>query len=88
MPWKPVVVASFNHPVQAELACSRLRAEGIRACVADAHTISIQPFYSNVLGGVKVLVDELDAHHAISILKEDHSPELEDEGFDGSDGEE
>lgn len=80
--WKPVLIGRFAHPVEAELACSRLQAEGIRARVADANTISIQPYYSALLGGVKLLVDECDAERALQILGEDRSSEAELESAD------
>jgi hypothetical protein len=78
--WKPVLIGSFAHPVEAELACSKLQAEGIQARVADANTISIQPYYSAALGGVKLIVNEEDALQALRILKEDLSMESEETG--------
>jgi hypothetical protein len=78
MKWNPVMIGSFAHPVEAELACSKLESEGIRARVAGANTVSIQPYYSAVLGGVKVLVDESDAKRAMEILREDRTADAED----------
>jgi len=73
MKWNPVMIGSFAHPLEAELARSKLESEGIRARVADANTVSIQPYYSSLLGGVKLLVDEDDAQTALAILAEDHT---------------
>lgn len=77
MSWKPTVIATFNEPLEAQLACSRLEAEGIRAAVADANVIGIDPMYSAALGGVKVVVDEADAQNARALLAEDHSADAE-----------
>lgn len=77
MKWKPVMIGSFANSVEAELACTKLESEGIRARVAGANTISIQPYFSAVLGGVKLLVDEDDAERAMAILREDHTNDAE-----------
>ena len=64
-----VVIAEFSQLVKADLAKARLEAEGIRAVLLDAQTISMNPFYSAALGGVKLAVAEEDASHARAILE-------------------
>jgi hypothetical protein len=39
---------------EADMLCMRLEAEGIKAFIPDQNTASIQPFYSDAMGGVRV----------------------------------
>lgn len=34
----------------------RLEAEGIRAYLQDEHTVTINPLFSNAIGGIKLMV--------------------------------
>ena len=63
-----IVVRVFSHPHEAQLACSALRASGIEAIIADAHIVSANWLYSNLVGGVKILVPSDEAHAAREIL--------------------
>ncbi|MFC6671071.1 DUF2007 domain-containing protein [Marinobacterium aestuariivivens] len=67
----------YDFPWEAQLARSRLEAEGIDAFVADEHTIGMQWLYSNALGGVRVQVDAEDLHRARAILAEDRSEDID-----------
>ena len=66
-------VAVFRDVLDAELARSKLLAEGIDAELADCATIGIAWNYSNALGGVKVLVPSGDVDQAAEILRTDRS---------------
>jgi hypothetical protein len=63
-----VMVASYYAPHDAELARSRLVAEGIRAFVWDATTVGVDPFLAVALRGVKVAVAQRDAGRARALL--------------------
>ena len=63
-------VASFHDPIEAHIACGRLRAEGIAAHVADADMGLVNWEWRLTLGGTRVLVDEIDAEHARRVLRE------------------
>jgi len=65
-----VNIASFHTPESAEVARLALEAESIEAFVADNHTISVLPWYTIAIGGVRILVSESDAVRARSILSE------------------
>jgi hypothetical protein len=64
-------VARFTFPYEAQIAWSRLDAEGIPAYIADEHTINMQWLYSNALGGVRLQVPEMHLDEARRILSED-----------------
>ncbi|WP_426415105.1 DUF2007 domain-containing protein [Aestuariirhabdus sp. LZHN29] len=72
-----VTIASYSFPYEAQIARSRLQAQGVDAYVADEHTINMQWFYSDALGGVKVQVTPADVERARSILAEDLSQEAD-----------
>lgn len=62
-----VVAAAFTSVHDAAFARSALEAAGIEAMIADEHVISMDWFYSNAIGGVKVLVprDRLEEARAV-----------------------
>lgn len=70
-------VASFSFPHEAHIARAKLESEGIPVALADEHTVSMQWFYSNAIGGVKVQVPPSCAQRAIEILAQDDSDLLE-----------
>jgi hypothetical protein len=80
-----IVVRAFSHPHEAQLACSALRASGIEAIIADAHIVTANWLYSNLVGGVKVLVpsDDADAAREIldstAVVQTTDQPEADDE---------
>ncbi len=74
-----LTVAHFDFPWEAQLARTRLEAEGIEAWVADEYTIGMQWLYCNALGGVRVQVDAEDLFRARAILSEDRSTDVEEQ---------
>ena len=76
---KPVIAARFSFPHEAQIARASLEAAGIPAHLADEHTINMQWLYSNALGGVRLLVPPECLDEAKSILKTDHSAQVEAE---------
>ncbi|GKX62091.1 Uncharacterised protein [Pragia fontium] len=68
-----VVVGRYSFPLEAQIAKSNLQAAGIRAYIADEHTINMQWLYSDALGGVRLMVAEQDAQEAEEILQQDFS---------------
>jgi hypothetical protein len=63
-----VTVATFQYPIEAHLAKSKLESEGIEACIADENIVAINWLYSNAVGGVKLQVRESDAKKARNFL--------------------
>jgi len=78
-----VVVASFQSPVEAGLALSRLHGSGLQAFLRDENTMQVQPFWSLALGGVKVVVAVEDAEEARLLLDVPPPGSMVDEGLDG-----
>ncbi len=65
-----VTIATFTHPQEAVVIRARLEWEGIPCHLKDEHTVQVQPFYSNAIGGVKLQVRSGDADRARSLLSE------------------
>lgn len=63
-------VASFHDPIEAHIACGRLRAEGIDAHVADDQLAVANWEVRLTVGGVRVRVVEEDAERARRVLRE------------------
>lgn len=63
-------VARFHDPIEAHIACGRLRAEGIDASVADDQLAVANWEWRLAVGGVRLQVVEDDVELARRILKE------------------
>jgi hypothetical protein len=63
-----VLIARLFTPFEAHMLRSRLEAEGVLAVVADDQIVGANPFLTMAVGGVRVLVPELDAERAREIV--------------------
>ena len=63
-----VTVRSFDLRWEADLCKARLDEEGIRAFVSGDHAASINYFWTNATGGIRVEVPESDAERAMEVL--------------------
>jgi hypothetical protein len=73
-----VTVRQYLDPVQAQLACTHLTAEGIEAHVFEA--ASYNPMLSGAVGGARVQVREGDLVRADALLTEHPGEEALDDG--------
>jgi hypothetical protein len=64
----PVMIGRYQDLPEALLSKSLLESAGIEAFLADENLIRIDWFYSNLLGGIKLLVRAEDAETAKKIL--------------------
>ncbi|MFR9164915.1 MAG: putative signal transducing protein [Clostridium baratii] len=53
-----IEIISFTYPHEAHLAKSLLEASNIEVFIKDEFTIQVNNFYSNAIGGVKILVEK------------------------------
>jgi len=65
-----VTIARFADPLEAQIACGRLHAEGIAAHVADAHMGLANWEWRLAVGGTRVLVDEADVEFARKVMRD------------------
>jgi|ERR1017187_3133690 DNA-directed RNA polymerase subunit RPC12/RpoP len=71
-----ITIASYPEPLEANLMRSKLLSEDIECILLDENLISVQPFYSNAIGGIRLQVHEDDAMRAKEILDESNKPPL------------
>ncbi len=64
------IVFTCTYPHEAHIIMGKLESEGISVQIKDELTAQVNNFYSNAIGGVKVLVAENDYNRAIEILIE------------------
>ena len=72
-----VLLRSFRDIPEAMLAKGRLDSAGIETFLADDNTIRMDWFWSNLIGGVKIMVASEDFIEASQILNEPIPPDLE-----------
>ena len=63
-------IASYHDPIEAHIACGRLRAEGIDAHVADDQMAVANWEWRLAVGGTRVRVADEDAEQARRVLHE------------------
>jgi len=72
-----IMLRSFRDVPEALLAKGRLDSAGIECLLADDNMVRMDWFISNLLGGVKLLVDAEDFAQALRILNDPIPPQLE-----------
>jgi len=65
-----IEIISFTLPQDAYFVKGRLESDGIEIILKDELTAQVNNFYSNAIGGVKMLVKESDYEKAYAILVE------------------
>jgi DNA-directed RNA polymerase subunit RPC12/RpoP len=63
-----VPVWSYDNYIPAHIAQGRLKEEGITCWLKDENTVTIDPILSNAIGGIKLMVPEMDAKRAWELL--------------------
>ena len=63
-----ITILTFTYPHEAHLAKAKLESEGIDVQIKDELTVQVDNFYSNAIGGVKLLVHKTDFERANQIL--------------------
>ena len=61
-----VTVKTFDNSMDAHLLKSRIESEGIRCFLFDDETVTINPLFSQAIGGIKIKVNQRD----LSVVKE------------------
>jgi len=67
---KPVIIRRYRGLPEASVAKSVLDSAGIDCILADDNLVRLDWFYSNLVGGIKLLVPESEAEAAARLLEE------------------
>jgi len=65
-----IVLKTYMYPSEAYPLMSKLESEGINCFLDGENTITVHPFLSNAIGGVKLKIRESDRDKALKIIKE------------------
>lgn len=66
---KFVLLCSFDNYIPAHIALGRLKEEFISCYLQDEYSVTIDPFLSNAIGGIKLMVAETQLERAREILE-------------------
>ena len=62
-------IRSFDNYISAHIAMGRLEEEAINGWLKDENTVTIDPILTNAVGGIKLMVPEVQAERALEILR-------------------
>ncbi len=65
---KFVLLLSFDNYIPAHIALGRLKEEFVNCYLQDEYSVTIDPFLSNAIGGIKLMVVESQVERAREIL--------------------
>ena len=65
-----IQVRAFDNYIYAHISLSMLQDAGINCHLKDEFTVTIDPFLSPALGGMKLMVHASQAEHALQLLEE------------------
>lgn len=63
-------VRSYDNYIPAHIMLGRLRNEYINCYLQDEYSVTIDPFLSNAIGGIKLMVAEPQAERALALLQQ------------------
>jgi hypothetical protein len=63
-----VPIRTYDNYVPAHIDLGLLREEGIESWLKDEHSVTVNPVLTNAVGGIKLMVPELQAEQALAIL--------------------
>jgi ribosomal protein L37AE/L43A len=76
---KIVTLTSYHDLMEAEIVRGRLEANGISCFIINDNVLDYNPFYNQLVGGIKLNVFERDLNKCRDILAEDVTLETDDE---------
>ena len=65
-----VILQSFNNYMDAHLLMAKLESEEIDCWLQDENTVTVNPIWTNAVGGIKLMVKKEDVLRAVEIFKE------------------
>lgn len=67
---KLIAIRSYDDYISAHIMMGRLKEESITCFLKDEHSVTIGPFLSNIIGGIKLLVPESEFEKALELLNQ------------------
>lgn len=75
-----VTIGSFEFLADVQIIKGKLESEGIEVTLKDANTVGVEPFASNAIGGIKLMVHRYDEAVAREIYNEIRNYATDDDG--------
>jgi DNA-directed RNA polymerase subunit RPC12/RpoP len=64
------IIQVFNNYIEANIMRGRLEEEGINCWLKDEVIVTVDPILTNAVGGIKLMVPEVQAERAFDLLKQ------------------
>lgn len=65
-----ITFKTFDNAIDAHILKIKLESEGIECYLFDEHIVTVNPLYSNLVGGIKLKINEEDFIHAKNVVLE------------------
>ncbi len=65
-----ITIRTFQNYFSAHILLTKLRASGLECYLKDEFTVTVDPFLSNALGGIKLVVKREDEKQACDMLQQ------------------
>lgn len=65
-----VILQTFDNFFNANIQLTRLRAAGVECYLKDEYVVTIDPFLSNAIGGIKLMVRKSEEQNIRRLLRE------------------
>jgi predicted RNA-binding Zn-ribbon protein involved in translation (DUF1610 family) len=65
-----VIIQTFDNFFNANIQLTRLRAAGVECYLKDEYIVTIDPFLSNAIGGIKLMVRKSEEQNVRKLLRE------------------
>jgi hypothetical protein len=78
---RPVMVGRYGGMPEALVAKSMMDSAGIESFLSDENLVRLDWFYSNLVGGIKLMVREEDAETALNVLEKNIPAKLDVTGM-------
>lgn len=65
-----IAVRSYDDYISAHIMMGRLKEESVTCFLKDEHSVTIGPFLSNIIGGIKLMVPESEFEKALELLNQ------------------
>lgn len=65
-----VIIQTFDNYFRANIQLTRLRAAGVECYLKDEYVVTIDPFLSNAIGGIKLMVRKSEEHRVRKLIRE------------------
>jgi Putative prokaryotic signal transducing protein len=72
------LIATYDNYMLANMALGMLQENNINCHLKDEYVVTIDPFLSPAVGGIKLMIEEADTNRALLLLKEAEADYIKD----------